>query len=169
MGGEYGRMPIIIEPGSTLYSNRPASAGDRSNVWMSHGDEAAVLPPGFKCVGRSEQGAVVAIEDPARRIYGLQYHPEVMHSEGGTETIKHFLLDVSVTGRMELRGRGGGVEGKALVMDGAKVACDGSLQFCSCMDGIHSAGVLTRPTLLPPARSRAPRPIGPWRRCLRPR
>jgi len=72
VGGEYGRMPIIIQPGSSLYSYRPADAADRSNVWMSHGDEAAVLPKGFKCVGRSEQGAVVAIEDPERKIYGLQ-------------------------------------------------------------------------------------------------
>lgn len=95
VGGEYGRMPIVIQPGSTLYSYRNADAGDRSNVWMSHGDEAAVLPDGFSCVGRSEQGAVVAIEDPKRRIFGLQYHPEVMHTEGGTDTIRHFLLDIA--------------------------------------------------------------------------
>jgi hypothetical protein len=65
-------MPVIIQPGSTLYANRPSDAGDRFNVWMSHGDEAAVLPAGFSVVGRSEQGSVVAIEDPARKIFGLQ-------------------------------------------------------------------------------------------------
>jgi GMP synthase-like glutamine amidotransferase len=72
VGGEYGRMPIIIQPGSTLYADRPAGSPERPHVWMSHGDEAARLPAGFKCVARSEQGAVVAIEDPARKIYGLQ-------------------------------------------------------------------------------------------------
>lgn len=65
-------MPIIISPGSTLYSNRSGAPDDKPNVWMSHGDEASKLPEGFKCVGRSEQGAVVAIEDPARKIFGLQ-------------------------------------------------------------------------------------------------
>jgi GMP synthase (glutamine-hydrolysing) len=41
------------------------------------------------------QGAVVAIENPERRIFGLQYHPEVMHTEQGTDTIRNFLLDIS--------------------------------------------------------------------------
>lgn len=95
VGGEYGRMPVIIQPGSTLYSNRSGADEDRPNVWMSHGDEAVKLPDGFVCVGRSEQGAVVAIEDPERKIYGLQYHPEVMHTEGGTDTLRHFLLDLA--------------------------------------------------------------------------
>jgi GMP synthase (glutamine-hydrolysing) len=94
VGGEYGRMPIVIEKGSTLYANRGAEPG-RPNVWMSHGDEASKLPDGFACVARSEQGAVVAIEHPSRRIFGLQYHPEVMHSEGGADTLRHFLLDVA--------------------------------------------------------------------------
>lgn len=48
-------------------------------VWMSHGDEAVQPPAGFSVVARSEQGAMVAIENPERRIFGLQYHPEVVH------------------------------------------------------------------------------------------
>jgi len=44
---------------------------------MSHGDEAVRLPDGFKCVGKSDAGAVVAVENAARNIFGLQYHPEV--------------------------------------------------------------------------------------------
>ncbi len=86
-GGEYGRMPITTIQGSTLYP-ASASAADTQLVWMSHGDEAVDLPAGFVTVARSEQGAVVAIENPAARIFGLQYHPEVMHSERGAETIK---------------------------------------------------------------------------------
>jgi GMP synthase (glutamine-hydrolysing) len=100
-GGEYGRMPINVVPESTLYAGEPAAA---QLVWMSHGDEAVALPEGFSCVARSEQGAVVGIENPARAIYGLQYHPEVMHSERGAAMIKHFLFDVAkMTGdwRME--------------------------------------------------------------------
>lgn len=91
-GGEYGRMPIHITPGSQLYGY---TNSDTVNVWMSHGDEAAKLPEGFRAVARSEQGAIVAIEAPERHIYGLQYHPEVMHTEDGLETLKHFLFTTS--------------------------------------------------------------------------
>lgn len=92
VGGEYGRMPINIQPGSRLYSYQD---NESPNVWMSHGDEATKLPEGFRVVAKSEQGAVVAVENPERRIFGLQYHPEVMHTEQGTDTIRHFLLDIS--------------------------------------------------------------------------
>ncbi|KAL4448463.1 hypothetical protein ABPG75_005682 [Micractinium tetrahymenae] len=91
-GGEYGRMPMTVVCDSTLFSTE---SQDSQLVWMSHGDEAVKLPEGFSVVARSEQGAIVAIENPGRRIFGLQYHPEVMHSERGAETIRHFLFDVA--------------------------------------------------------------------------
>ena len=75
-GGEYGRMPMTVVRESTLFGGEPS---DSQLVWMSHGDEAVKLPEGFGVVARSEQGAIVAIENPARRIFGLQYHPEVVH------------------------------------------------------------------------------------------
>ena len=85
-GGEYGRMAMTVEPASTLYSTEAASL--QQLVWMSHGDEAVKLPGGFAAVARSEQGAIVAIENPGSKVFGLQYHPEVAHSERGAETIK---------------------------------------------------------------------------------
>lgn len=91
-GGEYGRMPIDVVADSTLYAGE---TNPTQLVWMSHGDEAVGLPAGFSCVARSKQGAVVGIENPDRKIYGLQYHPEVVHSERGAATIKHFLFDVA--------------------------------------------------------------------------
>ena len=118
-GGEYGRMPICTEPGSALYGRgggegvlsdkdansqegprgggkeEEAAAGDRQLVWMSHGDEAERLPVGFQCVARSDQGAVVAIENSADNFYGLQYHPEVRHSERGAETLGRFFFDIA--------------------------------------------------------------------------
>jgi GMP synthase-like glutamine amidotransferase len=75
-GGEYGRMPMTVVRESTLFGGEPS---DSQLVWMSHGDEAVKPPEGFGVVARSEQGAIVAIENPARRIFGLQYHPEVVH------------------------------------------------------------------------------------------
>lgn len=77
-GGEYGRMPINIVSDSLLYQGTKSKT---QLVWMSHGDEAVKLPDGFVCAAKSEQGAIVGIECPARKIFGLQYHPEVVHSE----------------------------------------------------------------------------------------
>lgn len=91
-GGEYGRMPIHIEKNSSLFSGISEPS---LNVWMSHGDEAVQLPTDFKVVGKSQQGAIVAVENTVRNIYGLQYHPEVNHSERGTDVLKHFLLNIA--------------------------------------------------------------------------
>ena len=89
---EYGRMPVHVVRDSVLYGEE---MDKMQMVWMSHGDEATRLPDGFACVGKSDAGAVVAIEDPARKLFGLQYHPEVTHSERGFETIKRFLFDIA--------------------------------------------------------------------------
>uniref|UniRef100_A0A061S0U0 GMP synthase [glutamine-hydrolyzing] n=1 Tax=Tetraselmis sp. GSL018 TaxID=582737 RepID=A0A061S0U0_9CHLO len=91
-GGEYGRMPMLTEEGSELFAN---SGHNKQLVWMSHGDECTVLPPGFDAVGKSQQGAIVAIENTEKRIFGLQYHPEVTHTERGRDTLKHFLFEVA--------------------------------------------------------------------------
>ncbi|KAK3034538.1 hypothetical protein RJ639_033784 [Escallonia herrerae] len=89
---EYGRMEIdVLKGGSGLFDK---GVDDRQVVWMSHGDEAVRLPDGFEVVARSQQGAVAAVENPARRFYGLQYHPEVTHSPKGMETLRYFLFDV---------------------------------------------------------------------------
>eukprot|EP01018_Ginkgo_biloba_P036858 Gb_09814 [translate_table: standard] len=89
---EYGRMDICVEKGSKLYGHSLDFV--RQAVWMSHGDEVVRMPEGFSVVARSLQNAVAAIENPAKRIYGLQYHPEVTHSVQGMETLRHFLLTV---------------------------------------------------------------------------
>ena len=62
---------------------------------MSHGDEAVSSPEGFAAVARSDQGACVAVECPSKGLFGLQYHPEVMHSERGGETIERFLFEIA--------------------------------------------------------------------------
>ncbi|KAK9813501.1 hypothetical protein WJX73_002822 [Symbiochloris irregularis] len=91
-GGEYGRMAIRTTRASTLYSYEEVH---KQQVWMSHGDEVTRLPEGFQAVATSEQGAIVAVEAAGRKLYGLQYHPEVQHSERGTQTLKHFLLQIA--------------------------------------------------------------------------
>ena len=90
--GEFGRMPVVDIPAHTKLFGEDI---EPQNVWMSHGDEATVLPDGFKCIGKSEQGCVVAIEHETKNLFGLQYHPEVTHSEKGMRTLKHFLFNIA--------------------------------------------------------------------------
>ncbi len=91
-GGEYGRMAIRTTQASHLYADE---TDHTQQVWMSHGDEAVALPDGFTAVATSDAGAVVAIEHPGRRLYGLQYHPEVAHSERGGATLERFLFGIA--------------------------------------------------------------------------
>ncbi|XP_074304298.1 uncharacterized protein LOC141639016 [Silene latifolia] len=90
---EYGKMEIeVLCDGSRLFGDK--FKGDKQVVWMSHGDEVAKMPDGFRVVATSQQGAVAAIENPVRKFYGLQYHPEVTHSPLGMDTLRYFLFDV---------------------------------------------------------------------------
>uniref|UniRef100_A0A7R9TQX8 GMP synthase [glutamine-hydrolyzing] n=1 Tax=Prasinoderma coloniale TaxID=156133 RepID=A0A7R9TQX8_9VIRI len=88
---EYGRMVIHAEDGSSLYNGQALE----QSVWMSHGDEASELPSGFTCVARSAQAVCVAIENTTRKVYGIQYHPEVTHSEKGIETLRNFVFNIA--------------------------------------------------------------------------
>ena len=74
-------------PGGALLSGRPA----RQQVWMSHGDTCTVAPPGFTVTARTTATPVAAIEAPAQRLYGVQFHPEVLHTEHGMEVLRRFL------------------------------------------------------------------------------
>jgi GMP synthase (glutamine-hydrolysing) len=85
---EYG--PAEIE---TLAPNPLIPPGSQT-VWMSHGDRIEALPPGFITLARSANSPVAAMGDPQRRYYGLQFHPEVRHTPGGTEILRRFVLEV---------------------------------------------------------------------------
>ena len=87
---EYGRMKVLPIEGvkSALFQPR-----ENFEAWMSHGDEVTKLPDGFQITARSESGSIAAIENLSKKRLGLQFHPEVKHTEGGTEIIKRFLKD----------------------------------------------------------------------------
>ncbi len=88
--GEYGGTVLEVGAAGTegdLFVGLPA----RQQVWMSHGDSCTAAPPGFAVTARSSQAPVAAMEDSARRLYGLQFHPEVLHSEHGRPIVRHFL------------------------------------------------------------------------------
>src|SRR6266852_1945253 len=91
---EYGSAQLTIENErgtgeSLLFAGAPSSL----RVWNSHGDHVRALPPGFRTVGTTEN-AVAAVEDPERKIYAVEFHPEVRHTQQGTEILKNFLFRV---------------------------------------------------------------------------
>lgn len=84
---EFGPAELHIEK-SPLFKNIPVN---HFEVWMSHGDEVIKLPRGFKYIARSENIKAGAIEDEKRKIYTVQFHPEVQHTKFGIEILKNFL------------------------------------------------------------------------------
>jgi GMP synthase (glutamine-hydrolysing) len=87
---EYGHAQIELLDGSRLFKDLPRTL----SVWMSHGDEALELPPGFRLVGRSGTSTVAAIEAPEKKMYAVQFHPEVHHTPLGTAILRNFVLDI---------------------------------------------------------------------------
>src|SRR6516225_193511 len=87
---EYGHAEVAIEPcGSLLFAGLP----NQLSVWMSHGDEAEQLPAGFHLTAQSPN-AVAAIENPARRMWAVQFHPEVHHTPRGKDILRNFALNL---------------------------------------------------------------------------
>ncbi|MBN1403802.1 MAG: glutamine-hydrolyzing GMP synthase [Opitutales bacterium] len=87
---EYGLGTLEIKSESALFKGVPA----KSRVWNSHGDKLLKMPAGYRVVASSENSEFAAIEDEQRRFYGIQFHPEVFHSEYGVEIIRNFLMGI---------------------------------------------------------------------------
>ncbi len=87
---EYGPAELEITAQSGLFKNIP----DKSSVWMSHGDKLLTLPESFRVIGQTENSPYAAIEDKKQRIFGLQFHPEVVHSVYGTQVLRNFLFEI---------------------------------------------------------------------------
>jgi GMP synthase (glutamine-hydrolysing) len=89
---EFGRTPLtVIAPDSTLFHGLPTE----QSVWMSHGDAVSSAPEGFVVTARSAGAAVAAFEHPRLRHAGVQFHPEVLHSEHGQAVLEHFLYEIA--------------------------------------------------------------------------
>jgi len=88
---EYGPAEIeLLAPEDPLWRGLPSPM----TVWMSHGDRVERLPPGFQAMARSPNSPLAAIGDPRRRLYGVQFHPEVAHTPLGRELLRRFALDL---------------------------------------------------------------------------
>jgi GMP synthase (glutamine-hydrolysing) len=86
---EYGHAHVEIKNASRLFHDLP----QKLNVWMSHGDEAEELPAGFHLTA-SSPSAVAAIENPERKMWAVQFHPEVRHTQHGTDILRNFALEI---------------------------------------------------------------------------
>jgi len=86
---EYGHAQVELIEDSELFCGLPRSL----EVWMSHGDEALELPAGFKLTAKSPS-AVAGIENAAKKLYAVQFHPEVRHTKLGTEILRNFVLHI---------------------------------------------------------------------------
>ena len=88
---EFGRTPVTIGDPGRLLAGLPAE----HRVWMSHGDAVSDAPPGFATLAATADTAVAAFEDLGRGFAGVQWHPEVLHTEHGHQVLEHFLVDVA--------------------------------------------------------------------------
>ena len=90
---EFGRAHVDITADCALFHGA-WTVGGREQVWMSHGDRVTALPPGFSTVATSEGAPFAAIADEARRVYGTQFHIEVVHTPHGARLLENFAKHV---------------------------------------------------------------------------
>jgi GMP synthase (glutamine-hydrolysing) len=91
---EFGRAFLQVEHDSALFDGVWAP-GTRHQVWMSHGDRVTALPAGFRVVGTSTGAPYAAIADEERRFYGVQFHPEVVHTPDGAKLLSNFVHKIA--------------------------------------------------------------------------
>lgn len=88
--GEYGKASLKIDDPTDLLTN----VEDESTMWMSHGDSVTHLPEGFKILAHTANTPYAAVADHERHLYGVQFHPEVVHSVGGLALIRNFVYHI---------------------------------------------------------------------------
>ena len=86
---EYGHAQVEVRENSRLFEGLPR----KFSVWMSHGDEAVELPPGFR-LSASSPNAIAAIQNPEKKMWAVQFHPEVHHTQHGTDILRNFALEI---------------------------------------------------------------------------
>jgi len=90
---EYGPAEVRVDATTGVFAG--FTAGETVSVWMSHGDRLVAVPPGFRAIGTSANAPLCAIADDSRKLYGIQFHPEVAHTPRGGEMLRAFLFGVA--------------------------------------------------------------------------
>ena len=88
--GEYGKAALQIDDPTDLLTN----VEDGSTMWMSHGDSCTQLPEGFSVLAHTDNTTCAAVCDPEKKLFGVQFHPEVIHSQGGIALIRNFVYHI---------------------------------------------------------------------------
>lgn len=91
---EFGRTPLEVTADSALFADLPGQL----SVWMSHGDSVAAAPAGYTVTAATAGAPIAAFENPTTRCAGVQFHPEVLHTEHGQAVLEHFLHDIAGLG-----------------------------------------------------------------------
>ena len=89
---EYGRADLVVDEPNGLFAG--FDKGERTPVWMSHGDHVDVPPPGFKVTASSGSVAIAAMRHESKPVHAVQFHPEVAHTARGADIISNFVFDV---------------------------------------------------------------------------
>ena len=91
---EYGHAELIIDDQSDLFAGFDTNGSGTTTVWMSHGDHLTKAPPGFERIAHTSNAPICALRNPEKRIYGVQFHPEVVHTLKGKQVLRNFLYRI---------------------------------------------------------------------------
>lgn len=125
---EYGPAELGVKEESPLFKGLPRQI----KVWESHGDHVVGLPEGFQITGRTEN-AVAAVENRAKKFYGVEFHPEVKHTDRGTEILRNFAFEIC--GARKNWNRAGFI---ATTVDAIREQAEGSRAICALSGGVDS-------------------------------
>ncbi|MFA6438976.1 MAG: glutamine-hydrolyzing GMP synthase [Bacteriovoracaceae bacterium] len=87
---EFGRAQLLMDDNGDIFKNLT----QQTEVWMSHGDEVTAMPTGFEKIAHSENAGICAIRNAEKKIFGIQFHPEVVHSKEGKKVLSNFVKDI---------------------------------------------------------------------------
>ncbi len=91
---EYGHAELVVDDSSDLFNGLNAEGDATTTVWMSHGDHLTRIPKNFVPIGHTPNSPICAIKNPEKEIYGIQFHPEVVHTTKGKELLANFLYRI---------------------------------------------------------------------------
>src|SRR3984885_9998848 len=126
---EYGPAQLDVACDSKLFSGIP----DHLKIWYSHGDPVMEVPAGFVITGRTDN-AIAAFEHPEKNFYGVEFHPEVNHTDRGTEILQNFVF--GICGAKKNWSRAGFI---AATVDAIRKQAEGARAICALSGGVDSA------------------------------